>query len=211
LYYNFKLFDFVTALQFPIFIYGNVRIRATKGQIILPDEKRRGMIKLGTHLTRFVNSYEQTVIDNNGILNFNGCCCIGRGSKLLVSNTGTLSIGANFNATGNLKICCEKYIEISDDCMFSWDVTLIDTDYHPIIISDNRIINNPRPIFIGKHVWLGFNCQVLKGVHIPNNCIISASSIVRKSLGTPNAVYSYPSNILEKQRDDIQWVKDIFN
>ena len=46
------------------------------------------------------------------------------------------------------------------------------------------------PIVIGRDVWIGAGCRILKGATIPDGCVISANSIVlEKSKLEPNCIY----------------------
>ncbi|MCF2397310.1 hypothetical protein LGR78_14345 [Enterobacter hormaechei subsp. xiangfangensis] len=42
------------------------------------------------------------------------------------------------------------------------------------------------PVNIGHNVWIGSNVLILRGVTIGDNCIISAGSIVTKSIPSNN-------------------------
>lgn len=168
------------------------------------------MIKIGIHLSELVGRNEKTVVTNCGTIKFKGRVIIGNGSKLLVSKNAHLEIGHKFNVTGKMQICCEHNILIQDDCMFSWNVTMIDTDYHPIYDSKGHITNSPRPITIGRHVWVGCDCLILKGVNIADNCVISAGSIVRGNLESPNSIYGIRGLAIEKLKDGIKWAKEVF-
>jgi len=168
------------------------------------------MIKLGICLIRLVDSHNETRIDNRGTIIFGDIAVIGKGSKLLVLKNGVLTISDSFNATASLNIVCENQITIGNDCMLSWNITLIDTDYHPITTSDGYVTNAPKPVVIGKHVWIGFNATILKGVNIPDNSIIASGCLVKRSLERSNTIYSYPSNLLGCVRENIKWTKDVF-
>ena len=209
IYYNLKLLPLKEALKIPILVYPGTSIRATKDNILFPKGMSFGMITLGIPLTHFVDSSEKTLIIANGLLEFKGRCVIGSGSKIAISKPASLKIGSNFNSTGHLKICCEHDIIIGDECMFSWDITIIDTDYHPII-SEGEITNAPKPIKIGNHVWIGFNSSILKGVNIADNCIISTGSTVRRSLETANSVYGMATKMIQELKHNVSWTKDVF-
>lgn len=199
-----------SAIKFPLLIYRNTSVKCGKDNLRIVGDLSTGMIKFGIPLTHFVDSNEKTLIISQGIIEFRGRCDIGSGSKIGVSKSGCLKFGSDFNVTGRLRICCEHDIKINDGCMFSWDVSLMDTDYHPVKNIEGEIINKPRPITIGKHVWIGCNSIILKGVEVADGCIISAGSIVRKGLDSTNSVYGMPSNMLQRLKCDVQWAKDVF-
>ena len=62
--------------------------------------------------------------------------------KISVKEHASLFLGNNIWVTGgNTTIICNKNIMINDDCLLSWDILLMDTDFHKILNSDNTIIN----------------------------------------------------------------------
>lgn len=62
-YYNLKLFGIIRGLKFPIFIYNDATLKASIGNIILPNYSP-GIIKIGVLLSQLTNSH--TVITING-------------------------------------------------------------------------------------------------------------------------------------------------
>lgn len=143
-------------------------------------------------------------------MNFNGPAIIGRGSKILLGDKAMVSIGKNFSCSGNLKIISENEIIIGDECMFSWDIQILDTDYHPIKDINNTIINYPSAVRICNHVWLGCNVSVFKGVSIAENSIISANSIIKSDCSLPNSIYLDTSSKIIPVKKNITWHRDIF-
>ena len=74
-------------------------------------------------------------------------------------------------------------IEVGELCMFSYGITLRNHDSHRIINpNDGSVMNSPKDIVLGKHVWVAQNATILKGVTIGNNSIIAAGSVVTKSI-----------------------------
>ncbi len=57
------------------------------------------------------------------------------------------------------------------------------------------------PISIGRDVWIGAGCRILKGSKIPDGCVIGANSIVlEKSKLEPNCIYGgSPVRFLKKR------------
>ena len=51
-----------------------------------------------------------------------------------------------------------KSINFGDDNLLSWDILMMDTDFHKIISSDGEERNKPSAIDVGNHVWIG--CRV---------------------------------------------------
>ena len=125
--------------------------------------------------------------------------------KISVKEHASLFLGNNIWVTGgNTTIICNKNIMINDDCLLSWDILLMDTDFHKILNSDNTIINKEKPIHIGKPVWIGCRTTILKGGSIANNNVIAANSTITKSISTENCIIGRNTEML---KTGIQWKK----
>jgi acetyltransferase-like isoleucine patch superfamily enzyme len=163
------------------------------------------MIKIGFgSVGVFDYKYERTILEIDGQLVFKGKTDIGKGSRICVGKHGILEIGNNFLITAHSTIVCFNHIKIGDHCLFSWENMIMDTDFHHIF-QENAVINLPKPIVIGNHVWMGMRCTVLKGTIIADDCIIAANSLVAGNLNTPCAVYGgIPAKILKQ---NIKWKK----
>lgn len=101
---------------------------------------------------------------------------------------GILDIGNNVTISGRTTINANNLIKLGNDCMLSWDITLMDTDYHKIKDYDGNIINPSSPITIGNHVWIGCQVVILKGVSIHDNTIIAANNTITRSIKFGNCV-----------------------
>ena len=144
--------------------------------------------------------YNRTIFRNTGEIIFKGKTKIGYGS--VISNEGKLIIGENTNFT-MIEFICRDKIEIGDKCLFSWNVSLMDTDHHRIFLNNN-IINKSKGIEIGEHVWLGSDVKILKGVKIAKNNIIGSGSIITKSIERENVIVG---NSIEVKilKENINW------
>ena len=80
-------------------------------------------------------------------------------------------LGRDFIVTGRSVILCTKRITFGDECLLSWDLLIMDTDWHSVIsTADSRILNPSKPINVGNHVWIGCRSVILKGVSISDKC-----------------------------------------
>ena len=57
-------------------------------------------------------------------------------------------------------------------------IVTINHDINP----KTRINAMPKPIKIGKNVWIGADCTILPGITIGDNSIIGAGSVVTKDV-----------------------------
>lgn len=74
-------------------------------------------------------------------------------------------------------------IEVGDDCLIASGCTFVDTNHGR---DSSRSMNaqplHSSPITLGRNVWLGAGCIVLKGVSIGEGAVIGAGSVVTKSV-----------------------------
>ena len=104
--------------------------------------------------------------------------------------------------SGNSSIICQKDISFGNDCLLSWDILVMDSDFHKILNRQDETVNAPSPIRIGNHVWIGCRSSILKGVQIANHTVIAAGAVITKTL--PDAHSIYGGNNL-KLKSDIDW------
>lgn len=212
LYWSFRLFSWKSAIRIPVFVYPNTVINVS-GIINLPTAQnidiQTGMIRIGMPLTWLIDKRSTTYVDVAGNLTLRGNTIIGHGSKILIGRSGNLTIGEHFSVSGSLRICCENCITIGCGCMFSWDVSLLDTDYHPIVNQDGVVTNTSRAITVGNHVWIGCNNTILKGVNIADDIVISSGNTIKTSLKQSNSIYGEKSDNVALLKDSITWSNQI--
>lgn len=103
---------------------------------------------------------------------------------LIKGDNCSIKFGKDVSVNGATLICMGKnnYIRIGNECMLSDNIQIWNTDSHPILNDEEKIINPSKPISIGDKVWIGKNVSILKGVTIGNGSIIGMGSIVTKDL-----------------------------
>lgn len=85
-----------------------------------------------------------------------------------------LSIGKNTGISG-ATICCAESITIGENCLFGANVTIVDTDFHPINPVNRRYSRQDiktASVKIFDNVFLGANSMVLKGVTIGETALL---------------------------------------
>ena len=148
------------------------------------------------------SSYERSKWHVRGLLIIKGKVKLGKGTNLVVAETGTLIFGDNFFITGRSTIICRKRIEFGTEILVSWDVLFMDTDYHSIYDMDKTIINEEKPIVVGNKTWFGCRSLILKGSVIPDGTAISAGSVIAGVLTKKNAIYTSNKKIL---KENVYW------
>ena len=115
-----------------------------------------------------------------------GRVALQRGVRIVV-DSGRLSIGPGTNVNGlGTRILVAESVTIGAGCTFSWDVQVLDNDFHAITL-DGVQQPSTAPIVIGDRVWVGTRAIILKGVTIGDGAVIAAGAIVTKDV-PPNAV-----------------------
>lgn len=179
IYANFRLFPFKTAIKLPLWVTHNTKF-AISGAI-LKGKAKPFMIRIGFHECNECNPSDKTVLRIDGKLVFEGEAHIGKGSKLIVYKGGLLELGNNFAISASSVISCRKHIKFGGDIQFSWECLVMDSDTHSIMDEAGNRINPDKEIIFEDKVWIGNGCMILKGAHVPDNCVIGARSVVAGS------------------------------
>ena len=201
--FNFKYFDFLTALKLPVLIDRKTKLLNKQGSIILPNNIHFGMIKFGYGGAFFDLKDKKSVWQLKGKIIFKGKASFGNGTTISVLEKSTLIIGDNFSAGSCCKILSRKQIEFGNNCLLSWNITIMDTDFHTIENQKNEIINSPKNIEIENNVWIGCHSTILKGVKIRNGSIVAGNSVISKSEERSNIIIA--SNRQQVIKENIQW------
>lgn len=206
IYINFHYFPSNIAIHFPIFIYRRTELHTVKGKITLETSSRPGIVEFGIKGlgTRDI-MYTRTMWTIKGTLIIKGKASIGRGSKISIGENATLTLGYNFRITGNSEIVCERNISFGNNCLLSWDILIMDSDFHNLKDKEGKITNKPKPILIGNHVWIGCRATLLKGINIGDENIISAGAIVTKSIKETHCIIGCANRSIGIIREGIQW------
>lgn len=140
------------------------------------------------------------IIKNGGRLVFKGRCSIASGCRINVNEGGLITFGKNVFFNANALLVSKTEINIGDDFIGGWNISLLDGDGHPIYnIEDNVQINKQKPIIIGQHCWLASHVVVLKGVSLSDNVIIPYGSILTKSCTSSYCIFGgIPNRLLKK-------------
>lgn len=206
--FNLKYFSIGNALKFPVLLFGRFDLQKLGGVITIADTiiLRTGMVKIGVHSVGIFDKSKKTILNIHGEIIFNGSAIIGRGSALSVGKDSKLNFGDNFEITASSSIMASggRNISIGDNCLVSWDVLIMSTDFHKII-KDGVIVNMPADVIIGNEVWICARAIILKGSNISNGSIIGADSIVNNALDVQNAIYV--GNPIIKVKNNILWEK----
>lgn len=124
-----------------------------------------------------------------------GVVSLQRGIRVVVDG-GRLTIGHATNVNGlGTRILCAEAVTIGAGCTFSWDVQVLDTDFHAIT-SDGVEQPSVAPVVIGDRVWIGTRAVVLKGVTIGDGAVVAAGAVVTKDVPPGAVVGGIPAKVV---------------
>lgn len=93
-----------------------------------------------------------------------------------------IEVGKNFFANYNCTILDVAKVTIGDNCLFAPNVSIY-TAGHPVHPDTrNTMYEYGISVSIGDNVWVGGNVVICPGVHIGNNAVIGAGSVVTKDI-----------------------------
>ena len=119
------------------------------------------------------------------------------GGTIVAFENSSITIGNNVLLNNNCEIYSSDKITIGDDTVISNNCVIRDCDIHKTVGKINH-----KPIIIGKHVWIGTNCIILKGVTIGDGAVIGAGSIVTKDVPSRAMVAGNPAIIV---KENVEW------
>ena len=126
------------------------------------------------------------------------------------ADNSKLIIGKNFSCEGIVLLLSKEpnlSIEIGDDVMTAYGVKIRTTDIHAVINKNTgMVINMGKSIKICNHVWLAKDVNVYKGVHIADDVVIGAKSLVNKDCKISHAIYAgIPARLV---KEEITWDRE---
>ena len=135
--FNFRYLKFRDAIKFPFIVSHRVRLQSLGGKVKLEVPARFNIIRLGFHENPAFSQKDKAVWFNRGTVIFKGTAYLGNGT--CVANSGELTVGDNFQVSGNSRIVCKEKMSFGDDVLISWDCLFMDGDAHAVYdISSER-------------------------------------------------------------------------
>lgn len=131
--------------------------------------------------------------------------CNGQFSVCVKGSNCVVRIGKGTTSNSVQIVCMGKgtSVILGEDCMLSENVEIWNTDTHYILDKiSNTPINYNKSIKIGKHVWLGRFCTVLKGVSIGDEAIIGTYTVVTKDIPNNSICVGNPGTI---KKTSVTW------
>ena len=122
----------------------------------------------------------------------------------------SLQIGDGTVIEQSLHLICSDIIRIGKDCLFSSRcfITSVDHEYFDIgtAILQQDIVS--QEVIIGDNCFFGMDVKVFPGVHIGNNVIVGANSIVMNDIPAYSVCVGVPARVIKTYNFETKtWVK----
>ncbi|MCM2267376.1 MAG: acyltransferase [Elusimicrobiales bacterium] len=203
LLFNFKYFPLRDALKLPVYVSHRVWLMEMSGEVRVRGPLHRGMIEIGFgEVGIFDQHRSRSIWQVSGRVEFEGPASIGHGTRLSVS--GVLRMGADLRITAESAIVASNSVSIGAGSLFSWDVLVIDTDFHGLY-GGGELLNPSAPVRIGAGVWIGCRALVLKGSVLPDGTVVAAASTVTREFTAANTLIGGSPAVVLKE--NVSWRK----
>jgi serine acetyltransferase len=188
-------------LGLPIFAYWDSRISIARGASL--TFRDRGFLKLGMDYSMMhaQSPPASLVLKDEARVVLHGHVDLHRGCLLLAQRKARVEIGNDTFLANGSKIISEEEVRIGSGCSISWDVTLLDSDFHHAV-RPGREPRQTRPVVIGDGVWIGCHVRVLKGASIGDRSIVAAGAIVTGEFPPHTLIVGTPARAIAT---DVDW------
>lgn len=209
LIFNFRYFNFKTAIKLPVFVYNNVILKDMKGKVLFAERPKMGSIKLGFCNHPFLTNNDKLIWhQKGGQVIFSNNILIGQGTYVEIGKNGKLEIGSNsYIGGGNTKLITYCHINIKANFRASWNIEIIDTSFHHLInYTTNKHNEINGTIHIGNNNWIGSHSKIYKNTITADFSTFGANSILFNNFGNEEyCVYTgNPPKIIKKG-----WYRDL--
>ena len=129
---------------------------------------------------------------------------------IIVARNGALIELGDHVCMSGTTIYSYLHIKIGNDVLIGANTKIIDNDMHPVDPEyrlkncDDKLHTPMKEIVIGNNVFIGCNCLILKGVHIGDNSVIGAGSVVTHDIPADCIAAGNPARIVKKVEKEVR-------
>lgn len=117
--------------------------------------------------------------------------------EILLRNNAHVIIGNNVFMNKGCMVVSWDNITIGDNVQFGPGVLVYDQDHdYKAMGGLSAEEYKTAPVKIGKNVWIGANCIILRGVSIGDNSVIAAGTVVHRGVYPDNSIIYNDKKVL---------------
>lgn len=109
-----------------------------------------------------------------------------------LNKDANIEIGDNCGFSGTV-IASAIHIKLGNNVRCGSNTLITDTDWH----TDDLRTGKDKEVIIDDNVWLGYGVKVLKGVHIGENSLVGANSVVTKDIPANVIAVGNPCKVIK--------------
>lgn len=156
-----------------------------RGKLIVVN---RGSVTIGKNV-----SFNSSLLSNMAGLYKPCTLAVEKGARLEIGDHSGMS-GVSIYCAGSIRI--GRYVNIGAN------VSVWDTDFHPLNYMDRRVHAVEKiktsPVVIGDDAFIGAHSMILKGVTIGERAIVGAGSVVTRDIPSDEIWAGNPARFLKK-------------
>jgi len=124
------------------------------------------------------------------------------GVRFITGPEGKIVIGDHAGFNSGVEVYAEELIEIGDYTMAGSNVTIYDTNFHPL---EEVVGIKQAPVKIGYNVWLARGATVLPGATIGDQAVVGAGAVVSGDVPPRTLVAGNPATVVRELTASETW------
>ncbi|POH58590.1 DapH/DapD/GlmU-related protein [Arthrobacter glacialis] len=108
-------------------------------------------------------------------------------------------LGKRIFINSGCKVQDQGGVTIGDDTLIGHNVVIATLNHD--LAPSRRADVHPAPVTIGRNVWIGSNATILPGVHIGDDAVVAAASVVTKDVPAGAVVVGSPARVVRTVTD----------
>lgn len=181
-----KVLKTIYACVTTFFVRADLKVGGVKYGVNL---KARGGVIVERFQCSSIEIGDNCTFNSSSRFNFRG---INHKCIIQTGRPGARIVIGNHCGFSGVSIVADKEVIIEDYVTVGANAIIGDRDDHSEIYE-----SEPRPVHICKHVWIGMNATIMKGVTIGEYAIVGAGAIVTKDVPPRAIVAGVPARIVK--------------
>lgn len=125
---------------------------------------------------------------------------VGKNATIAVSKKGIFKLGTGSSVGGGNHVVCHNHIVIGNNTLLGPGIMIYDHN-HKFLFDQgvDRFHFDVGEVVIGNNSWIGANTVILMNVHIGDNVVIGAGSVVTKDIPSNSIAAGIPAKVINRK------------